>query len=937
MSESQHHGPGTTAGTNSGGSARSASSSEGNAIPASVVQPPSRYIGPNSTILVTDIEASTALAQTLDNDWTRQVAAHHELAHQCLNRTGGFEASNQGDGFLYLFDSVASAVAGAIELRNRIDRSPDIDDRLQSRIGIHHGDVRFLPELGLIGLDIHRCSRVAGAGRGGQILLSGAAADQLPLSDHGYQLIEHGRFVLKDLRVPERLVEVTDRPRTHGAPRARPVGGELPATHGNLIGRADHMNRLLTFAHRGGGGSLLTLSGTGGVGKTRLAVELLNNLSDRLFHLVDLSHIEDTDQVLPEIAAAIGLDAARQADPAAIADELEAGRWVIVLDNLEQLVDVASHIGQIARLAPAASVITTSRRPLQLANENLVEVLPLSTARSESGDMSVAAELFLEFAAIESPDPDDLEAIEQICQSVDGLPLAIELAAGRLSVFPLIELRNELERSLTLLAGGRRDLPPRHQALDQTVRWSYDLLTPNAQEIARWLSQLPAGATTDSMSDLVGLSNDETVTAIAALAEHRLANVEASSQQRARVRMLRVVREAIAMSTLDTSELQTVRAGCASSLTTLVRHRSRSLQGPQQMLSYQVLDDELENLTTLFQWATTDQTLLPEAVATANGLLMFWWQGHLQEGLDWMQRLLDVPETKHLPQYAESLVRLAVLSTYGGAAGRAVELAREAVDVCRQSNNHGLLDNWTIATGLQIQAATHSSWGERDLALSTVHEALEIDRAMPDVLRPMQLVSDGNILLAEHETELASELFTESFNLFEARGDTWLCGTPLSRLAECSLRTGDLDKAEERATSALRHWDASPGLNGKVRAQSTLARVYWTMDRIDEAETLTAAALELTEEVINHGDLPWALIVLASVHASRGQHQEAGLLLGLSRELAESYAQPIKGALDNELRPAVVSVQQALGDQFDDVLTQGRAIDVGKFRQAILQ
>jgi len=426
------------------------------------------------TLLFTDIEGSTRLARRLG--WERWIAAldeHHRILVNAISAHGGRVDSSEGDAVVALFPEAPEAVAAAVEGQRALERHPWPEDlgRLKVRMGLHTGVVAPHGP-GLVGIDAHLTARVANAANGGQILITAATRR---VAGDTFRVRDLGEHRLKDFPEPERLFHVfVDGVATDGVPVprseiVRPTN--LPPQTRPLIGRREERAEILTLLrepHR----PLITLTGMGGIGKTRLATavaaDLLDDLPGGVF-LVRLAGIADPQSILPMIAEAAGLsgEAAESLD-ALLAVRLGRLPTLLILDNFEQLVDGATVVGELAARAGQLRILATSQVPLRISAETVVQLGPL---RSDD-----AARLFLERAQARdrafAPVTDDDAIIATICEHVDRMPLAIELAAARAGGLGLEELERRLESPLGLLTRGDRDLPERHRSLRAAIEWS---------------------------------------------------------------------------------------------------------------------------------------------------------------------------------------------------------------------------------------------------------------------------------------------------------------------------------------------------------------------------------------------------------------------------------------------------------------------------------
>jgi len=397
--------------------------------------------GGTVTLLFTDIEGSTRLLESLGNDYPEALAEHRRLIRAAVHAHGGVEVDTQGDAFLCAFATARVAVQAATEAQRALR-----GNTVRVRMGIHTGEPALTDE-GYVGLDVHRGARICAAGHGGQILVSSITRDLL---DGSADLQDLGAHRLKDLAQPQQLYQVVadDLEQSFPPPRSETAPSNLPQPPSPLIGRADEIADVARLVHDGA--RLITFTGPGGTGKTRLALaaaeEVAPNFPDGAF-FVGLAAVTDAELVLPMIASALGVN---QLSGQNLERLLGTRRMVLVLDNFERLLDAAPHVAAVLDAGPDVVVLATSRAPLRLTTERIFAVSPLST-----GD---AVALFVERSgSAAAPE------VEELCMRLDGLPLAIELAAARASVLTPAAILARLGQRLVL---GRADddrlgAPPR--------------------------------------------------------------------------------------------------------------------------------------------------------------------------------------------------------------------------------------------------------------------------------------------------------------------------------------------------------------------------------------------------------------------------------------------------------------------------------------------
>ncbi len=448
------------------------------------------------TFLFTDIEGSTALLRRVGDDGYAPILAdHHALIRSALAVHGGRELNTLGDGFFASFPSPRECVAAVLDMQHALETHAwPGDERVRVRMGVHTGEAAQTADTGVLGLDVHRAARIAAVAHGGQILLSETAAalmrDSLP---DGATLKDLGLHRLKDLGLPERIFQLSAPGLQTDFGPLQSLGNpelpnNLPGQLSTFIGRQPELREVRALVESS---RLVTLTGAGGSGKTRLslqvAAELLEGFDDGVW-LVELAGVTDGDAVAPVIGAALGI-AARAGHTAldALVDALIPQRILLVLDNCEHLIDVCAKTAEtILRRCPKVHLMATSREPLGIGGEVIYRVPSLSMPSQDDYDgapaeSSDAIALFVdrargqgvEIAVTDQTGP----LIASICRRLDGMPLAIELAAARLRSLSLGQLRDRLDQRFRLLTGGSRTALERQQTLLATVDWSYSLLT----------------------------------------------------------------------------------------------------------------------------------------------------------------------------------------------------------------------------------------------------------------------------------------------------------------------------------------------------------------------------------------------------------------------------------------------------------------------------
>jgi len=428
------------------------------------------------TLLFTDIEGSTALLRELGDEFAGALSEHRRVVRSAFARHDGVEVDTQGDAFFYVFRTAPDAVAAAAEAQAAL-----APGKVRVRMGIHTG-APSLTEEGYVGLDVHTAARVCSAGHGGQVVLTKVTRD-LAGAD-ALDLLDLGEHRLKDLPQPIWLFQLGD----DRFPPLRSLSNtNLPVPASSFLGRA----RELEEAHaRLDASRLLTVTGPGGTGKTRFAVELASRQLERFANgvfWVPLAPLREPSLVVEAIAQTVG---ASDRLPSHIADK----RVLLLLDNFEQVVDAAPDLSKLLSACPNLTLLVTSRETLRVAGEAEYPLPPLTE------DEGVA--LFCARTNTQRSEP-----IRELCRRLDGLPLAIELAAARAKLFTVDQFLERLGQRLDLLKGGR-DGDPRQHTLRATIQWSHDLLSPSERRLFARLAVFAGGCTFDAAEEVAGADPD---------------------------------------------------------------------------------------------------------------------------------------------------------------------------------------------------------------------------------------------------------------------------------------------------------------------------------------------------------------------------------------------------------------------------------------------
>lgn len=627
------------------------------------------------TFLFSDVEGSTLLVRSLGDAYGDVLARCRTLLRGAVAGAAGWEVDAEGDGLFCAFARAAGALAAAAAGQRALGAEPwPGGAQVRVRMGVHTGEA-LARGGGYVGLDVHRAARVAAAGHGGQVLVSDVAralsTDRLPA---GASLRDLGEHRLPDLARPERLWQLV----VPGLPEAFPPLRTLDATPNNLptqltsfVGRAEEVERAQGLL---GEVRLLTLTGPGGTGKTRLALQaaacVAGGFRDGVF-FVPLARVRDPDLLAPAILDALGLPEAPGRPPAErLLDHLRERETLLVLDNFEQLLPAAPQVAELLRAAPRVRALVTSRAPLRVSGEQELGVAPLPVPDAQGvEDLSTLSQydsvaLFIQRARAVAPDFEvdaaNAPAIAEICARLDGLPLAIELAAARVKLLPPEAMLARLGSRLSALGVGPRDLPARQQTLRGAISWSYDLLEEPCRRLLARLAVFDGGWTLELAEEVCGGDLD-VLGGLEALVDHSLVR-RREHGGRARFVLLETIQEFAAERLEASGEAEALRDAHARAFLALAEEAAGHLLGREQARWTRVLASEQGNLRAALDWFGSRGEAGP-ALRLGAALWRFWQKRSVHEGRARLDAVLSLEGAGERPE-----ALLAGLEAAGGLA-----------------------------------------------------------------------------------------------------------------------------------------------------------------------------------------------------------------------------------------------------------------------------
>jgi predicted ATPase len=784
------------------------------------------------TFLLTDIEGSTRLLQELGDGYVDALTEHRRLLREAFARHRGVEVDAQGDAFFVAFGRAEDALAAAEEGQGALAGGP-----VHVRIGLHTGEPLVTDE-GYVGLDVHRAARMCSTAHGGQVVLS---EDTKALLGADVELRDLGLHRLKDLAEPVRLFQL-------GAATFPPLRSlnatNLPVQATPLVGRGRELAEVLELVRSS---QLVTLTGAGGSGKTRLALqagaELVEEFKDGVFW-VPLAALGDWKFVPTTIAAVLGAK-----DD--VADFVDEKGLLLLLDNLEQILDCAPALAELLRSCPHLKLLVTSRAPLRIMGEQEYKVPTLPE--------SDAVELFVQRACQVrqhfKPDAD----VTEICQRLDGLPLAVELAAARVRILTPAQILERLGQSLDLLTIGPRDVPERQRTLRATIEWSYELLDSDEQELFAFLSVFVGGCSLASAEDVCAADPDT----LQSLVEKSLLRYD-----RERFTMLETIREYASAQLFVQPDAAEIRSQHQRHFLALAETADGVLRGPRQLQWLTRLEEEQDNIRAALKWGLAEgdfESLLRLAAA----LELFWdYRGHYAEGRLWLEEALLGSANTAPATRARAANVAAFLAWRQGDLERARAHAETAVALGREAGDAQGLARSLNTLGNVLQIA-----GEVELAAAVYKESEEHARRVGDLHALSTTTHNrGCVALLATDYSEAEALLSESLALARRVGAPDITVNALIDLAYVALHEGRPTDA-----AALFH--------------ETLA----TNERLGWKEVAVYCLLGLAAVALVEGDLVRAAMLSGAAEASR----EA---IGLHSWL-EQYVEEIAGRIEGALRP----------------------------------
>jgi predicted ATPase/class 3 adenylate cyclase/uncharacterized protein HemY len=866
------------------------------------------------TFLFTDIEGSTKLLQQLGSEYARALGEHQALLREVFAAYGGVEVDTQGDAFFVAFATAPAATQSAAEATRALAAHAwPAGTTLRVRMGLHTGTPQLVGDH-YVGLDVHRAARIAAAGHGGQVLLSPTARELVVHAlPEGTTLRDLGAHRLKDLQHPEQLFQLM----LPGLPADFPPlktldthQHNLPVQPTPLLDRVEQLPALTALLRRADV-RLVTLTGPGGIGKTRLALQVAAELVDAFADGVwftRLSRLVDPTLVVPTIAQTLGL---KETGSHPLADLLQAyvadRRLLLVLDNFEQVVGAAPELAALLGSSPGLRLLVTSRVSLHLRGEHEYPLAPLPLPPDlhhlptpEQLSQYAAVALFFERAQAVRPDftvtAANAPAIADICVRLDGLPLAIELAASRVRVLSPEALLARLSSQLKVLTGGARDLEERQQTMRAAIAWSEQLLLPAEQGLLRRLAVFVGGCTLGA-AEAVCVPPEggeplelDVLDGLSTLVDHSLVQQREEGGE-SRFGLLHVIREYALERLAEHGEAEALMRAHAHYCRALVEQAGPELTGSRAHAWTSRLDQDYDNLRAALEWAHAHDELALVA-DLAHGLRHYWLRRALfREGVHYLGWGVAASEGEQSArpeqpgvrqQRAELDLAHGQLLLHRGQPEVSVTALQRALSAFRERH-----DRRGEAAALAAVGEAGRYTGQYEAAVDSLEQSLAITREVGDRQgEGVALSRLGQVALRRGQLEAAEGYLEQALIILREVGDRLSEEEVLSALGQAALGRGQLETAAGYLEQSLAMARESGDRQGVGEALAELGQVALRRGQLAAAAGYLQQSLAIAREVGERRGEGVALSRLGQAALGRGQLETAADALQQSLAIA---------------------------------------------------
>jgi predicted ATPase/class 3 adenylate cyclase len=881
------------------------------------------------TFLFTDIEGSTSKWEEQPEQMAQAVGRHDALLRDAVVGHGGRIVKTTGDGIYAAFDTPQAGLAAVIDIQLALlDPAATAGLGLRVRCGLHTGPVHARDN-DYFGSTINRTARIMNAAHGGQMLVSQAIADQVRDSlPHDVELKDLGSVRLKGLATAEAVHQVVH-PRLY---QNFPALRELEATPNNLpqqltsfIGREREREEIEEML---GGTRLLTLLGMGGLGKTRLALQIGTSVMDAYpdgVWFIDLQTIRDGSFVASETARVLGV----REEPGrlliqTLCAHLKSRKLMLIVDNCEQVIEASADVANaILRAAPEVRIIATSRIALRVPGEQTYVVqplpVPMRTGTLETLAKSAAVQLFVERAKLHKPSfaltEREAPAVAELVFKLEGIPLALELAAARVRSLAVADINKRLNDRYKILTGGDRTLQARQQTLRALVDWSYDLLEDNEQILLARLSVFAGGCGLEAVETICGsepLDPVDVLDLITSLVEKSLLRVE-ETDDGARYRMLETIRDYAREKLIMRDEQTSLGVAHADYFFAMAKAANRGMEGPEEAQWTRQLEQAHDDMRAAIARALEGGVDPILSVRLEVALMGFWLlRGYVSEGRNYVRASLALPAVQASEvAHGHALYVGAALADSQGFHAEAQRMLSECLALRRKLDN-----SFDLAATLSTRAVVLLHAGQTAEARSDESEAVAIFRELEHrVGEAMGLLHLGQIDAYVGNDDDARRYFEQGTSIAREIGYAEVEGECELMLGQLELNAGDLDGAVARFERSLEVCRESDEKRGQAVATWWLGKVDLRRGDLDSARLRLNGALHAFHTFEMNAELIGCLEDFGELISMAGAIDKAVGLIGAAASLRERLGLPRPPRAEAHWTRIVTLIKELAGDQ----------------------
>lgn len=895
------------------------------------------------TFLFTDIEGSTRLWEKHPTAMREALARHDAILRSAIETAGGHVFKTIGDAFDAVFPRAVDAATAAVAIQRALASEPwAVPEGIRVRVAIHTGTAEER-DRDYFGPALNRVARLLAAGHGGQILLSDPSRllieESLP---EKVSLRDLGQHRLRDLASPEHLFQLEAEGLRAGFPPLRTLNvlpNNLPRQLTSFVGRTKELAEVKSLLERT---ALLTLTGSGGAGKTRLALQaaadLVESFADGVW-LVELTPLADPALVTQTAAMAIGVREEHRPLIQTLLDHLGSRSLLLVLDNCEHVLSASAELVQtLLQGCPQVRVLATSQEALGIAGETVYRVPSLTMPDLghlpplEQLTQFESISLFVERAAASRPGftlaPSNAARVAQICSRLDGIPLAIELAAARVKVLSVDEIALRLADRFRLLTVGTRTAPARHQTLRAALDWSHDLLSVQERLLLRRLSVFAGGWTIGAVEAVCADQEcpaGDVLDVLTRLVDRSLVVVGDLAQD-TWYRLLETVRS-YAREKLDAAgDAEDVRRRHRDWYLQFAETAEPELQGPALEAWLRRLEAEHDNIRAALEWCKTLEPNPEYGLRLAGAMWHFWEvRGYWTEGREWLEGALKRGAGLNVPARAKALNGAANLAFFQGDFPRASALGSESLDLSRR-----LGDKRAIASCLNVLGLEACRLEKYDQAARMGEESLALSKEAGDTwgAAGAHLIL-GLVARGQGDYARAAPLLEEGVAQFRRLGDKWAIALALNDLGLVLREMGEYDRAQALLEEGLALFRELGDRWGIGFSLANLGIVAWNRSEYDQAAGLFNESLSLRMVLGDRRGISTSLTGLATIAAAQGRPEPAAVLFGAAEALRDALGIPPPPFIRDDYDRQVAGVRGALGEgMFSAARERGRGMSM---------